>query len=257
MQIKVLSYNIWFDTFLREQRLKSLIKKINSENPSIICLQEVVKSTLSNLTTEIETNYKYKFPKNITNRYGCVIFSKYPIEKTTSLNFKSNMGRQLDLVYVRLPNQKLLVITNTHFESEFEEHNELKISQYLYTSSVINKIFNDNLNNFNFLGIISCQDTNITKYDEIYYSKSMGQFNDAYNKQHVSKFTEEFTYDTRTNVLLSDSKREIRARLDRILYKSNLKNRESQLIQTSYKIIKGDLIEISDHYGVVATFNTA
>lgn len=246
VQFKILSYNIWFDRFLREPRLKSLISKILAENPCVVCLQEVIDFTHGKLLTNLLTEYKYSYPENLNHRYGCLILSKYPIEKATSLKFKSNMGRQLDLAYIRLPSNRSIVIANTHFESEFEVDNKTKISQYKYTTAVLNKIFNDNVHDKNFLGTILCADTNITKHDEIKYNLSLGTFCDAWNKDQ----SKENTYDTKTNILLSESKNQFCTRLDRILYNSN-----NGLKQTSFDMLKGDQLEISDHYGISASFD--
>lgn len=246
MILKIVSYNIWFDSFMRHQRTTSLISKIFLENPSIICLQEVIKETHSRLSKELKTVYKYTYPEFLPYRYGCVIYSKYPIEKATSLKFKSNMGRQLDLAYIRLPTGNLIVIGNTHFESEFEEHNNIKKFQYRYASAILQKIQNDNINDINYVGTLLCSDTNLTKYDENYYSILFSNFKDVWNMNN----TDGYTYDTKTNSLLTtmNTENEIRARIDRILYLSkNIK-------QSTSNTLKGDILEISDHYGISATF---
>lgn len=246
MLFKIASYNIWFDKFLREHRVKSLISKISSENPCVVCLQEVVNVTHSTLAIALNDQYKYSYPKTLKNTYGCVIFSKYPIEKATSLKFKSNMGRQLDLVYIRLPSGKTIVVGNCHFESEFEEHNKFKLLQYRYTSAILRKIYCDNIGDKNFLGTFLCSDTNITQHDIQYYNKFFELFEDAWDND----FSKENTYDTKTNILLSESNKQIQARLDRILYLNTNKFKK-----ISFEILKGEhLIEISDHYGVMATF---
>lgn len=245
MSFKIVSYNIWFDRFLREQRLKSLISKILIDNPCVVCLQEVTDVTHSKLVTALDDRYKYTYPKNLSHRYGCLILSKYPIEKATSLKFKSNMGRQLDLTYVRLPSNHSIVIANAHFESEFDFDNKFKTMQYRYTTAVLNKIFSDNSCDKNFLGTILCADTNITVNDSVKYNSSLGLFCDAWDKDQ----TKENTYDTKTNVLLSESYNQIQSRLDRILYRPT-----NGLVQISFDMLKGDILEISDHYGISASF---
>ena len=42
--LKVLTWNIWFDLLMREQRMAALIEYILSEQPDVVCLQEVVPS---------------------------------------------------------------------------------------------------------------------------------------------------------------------------------------------------------------------
>lgn len=63
MILKIVSYNIWFDSFMRQQCITSLISKIFSENPEIICLQEVIGETHSRLSKELKTIYKYTYPE--------------------------------------------------------------------------------------------------------------------------------------------------------------------------------------------------
>lgn len=246
MILKIVSYNIWFDSFMRQQRITSLLSKIFVENPEVICLQEVIEETHSRLSKELKTVYKYTYPEFLPHRYGCVIYSKHPIEKATSLKFKSNMGRQLDLAYIRLPTGNSIVIGNTHFESEFEEHNNVKKLQYRYASAMLQKIHNDNISDINYVGTLLCSDTNLTKYDENYYSTLFSKFKDVWSVND----SDGYTYDTKTNSLLTtiNIENEIRARIDRILYlPKNMK-------QVSSNTLKGDILEISDHYGIFATF---
>jgi endonuclease/exonuclease/phosphatase family metal-dependent hydrolase len=214
-----------------------------------MCLQEVVSVTHSKLLSALGTTYKYSYPENLAHRYGCIILSKYPIEKSTSLKFRSNMGRQLDIVNIRLPTSHSIVIANTHFESEFGENNTLKTLQYRYTSAILHKIHMDHIHDKKFLGTILCSDTNLTKHDEIKYMESFGTFLDAWDIDGRIE-TKKYTYDTKENILLSESENQIQSRLDRILYIP-----ANGLLQSSFNMIKGNLIEISDHFGIIANMS--
>lgn len=247
MTFKIMSYNIWFDQFLRISRTKSLIKKILIEQPSVICLQEVTPAVQQLLLNDLESLYQYSYPNHLTRRYGCLIMSKYKIENTKTFKFNSNMGRQLDIVNIKIGNE-YVIVGNTHFESEFDTLNETKLSQYKYSSKLLNEIFNDNKHISSFMGIFLCSDTNLTEVDKHLYYSVFDSFNDAHVvDQSLNSLS--WTYDTSTNIYLLNHSKKIQARLDRILYKT------TSMIQTDFSITNGfPNIEISDHYGITSSF---
>jgi len=246
MNIKIWSYNIWFDDLCKFKRIESLINKIKIEDPCVLCFQEITDFTKNELKNKLNDKYKYQYPTELKYKYGTMIFSKFPIKKSESFKFESNMERYLDMAWIKLQDEKYIIVSNSHFESEFNEHNELKILQYNCTGSILNKIFNDYKNDENFMGLFLCADTNLTQNEKTDFDKAFLNFSDAWNND----VTQEYTYDTKTNVYLLDSSLDIQSRLDRILYKSN------GIKYKSFNMIKGNLFEISDHYGISATFET-
>jgi endonuclease/exonuclease/phosphatase family metal-dependent hydrolase len=243
MSIKIMSYNIWFDEKLREERTHELIKKIKKENPSIICLQEVTEQTHAIIMSEIQSEYKYTYPEKLNHKYGCITLSNIPIEKSHSVKYESNMGRQLDIMKIGK-----IIIMNTHFESEFIEDNKLKKKQYKLTSEIMKiiKIISDP----SISGVILCSDTNMTETDVKEYNESFNMYLDAWIVDGQNALCEN-TYDTTTNELMKDSEKTYISRLDRIIYLTNNNN----ITQKKFQMLKGDNIEISDHYGIMTEFN--
>jgi endonuclease/exonuclease/phosphatase family metal-dependent hydrolase len=251
-KISVMSYNIWFSEYEREKRLKSLIYTINKENPDVVCLQEVLTNEYAQLKSSLK--YENYFPSVIDEgTYGCVIFSKFKINKSKQIKLPSNMNRNLLICDVNLTfdcngteeNTKI-IIANTHFESEFaQSDNTIKIGQYTYVSAILNKLFLDHGN------IILCADTNVIKSEYENFDRIFSKMNDAW-RDTGSDSKKEYTYDNITNKNLKHRKIDLRSRIDRILYRS----KDSMNIE-EFKLITGekDLIQPSDHHGTMAIFN--
>jgi len=180
--LSVMSYNIWFSEYERNERLKSLIHIINKENPDVLCLQEVLPGEYEKLKSKL--NYNYYFPDSIDEgKYGCVIFSKYGIMKSKIIKIPSKMDRNL-LISLLSVNFKCddieqfekIVIANTHFESEFSVTvNLMKKEQYKYVSVILNKLFKDYGN------VILCYDTNVTKLENDFFNKVFSNMNDTWD----------------------------------------------------------------------------
>jgi endonuclease/exonuclease/phosphatase family metal-dependent hydrolase len=257
MLFKIMSYNIWFDKLARITRTNKLIETILKERPNVVCLQEVVSETRTILLQKLQHQYPYHYPSTMDHRYGCLILSKHSIIKSETKAFPSNMGRALDLITINLGNSSdssnssdgKIIIGNTHFESEFEKDNVVKKVQYKMASSFLQQIFLKTNVDDNLMGTFLCSDTNVTQYDEHEFDDTFKLMSDAWivgglNNEH------KYTYDTETNIYIRDSESTIRARLDRILFRS-----ANNLIQRNFKTINNDDFEISDHYGIIGEYD--
>lgn len=233
MHIKIISYNIWFDNENKQKRLSSLYNVIDDNDPDVICLQEVTEVVFKLLISKLNNYYYY--PKILTSSYGCVTFSKNPIQKTKIIILPSNMNRSLILTQI-----DNFIIANMHFESEFESDNINKILQYQYISSLLTKLHN------NYDGIILCSDTNLTTYDEQQYNECFDGMNDAWNMDKNEN--NKYTYDFVTN---KNARLKIRSRIDRILYCGN------NITLKQFNLLKCEMYKIqpSDHHGLLAVFN--
>lgn len=239
--LKVMSYNIWFEDFNRTERLFSLFEVIEKANPDIVCLQEVLDFQYETIKNRL--NYSYSYPEKISGRYGCVILSKWPIVKATIINLPTLMGRNLTLVKI-VASETLFTVANVHFESEFNGTNLTKKEQFKYVGAILNKLYYDNNN------VILCSDTNVTEFDEAVFSKEFNGFFDAW-KSNGSDFNKQYTYDYDTNTNLQSRKIELKCRIDRILFKF-----KNQVSLCNFDLITGigQSIEPSDHHGIVAMF---
>ncbi|AYV75967.1 MAG: endonuclease/exonuclease/phosphatase family protein [Terrestrivirus sp.] len=275
----VMSYNIWFDEKDRNIRTDALVCTIRKHCPDVVCLQEVIPEIYEKLKNLLH-EYKYYFPNNLKNRYGCVIFSKYMITQyyddyypntkmgrnLLAINIKYNLlsknistnsnnsNNSKNDIYDKLEVTPIdITIATSHFESLFDNSNMNveKIEQYIYANNILNKLYDEGN------PVILCSDTNLLPQEEKYF------FPDRW----VDVFTEDgenplkkFTYDTRENKnLLMRNIKEIRSRIDRIVYRGGL-----TLKADGFRMIKGPIkcsnnceVEPSDHFGIIARFNVS
>lgn len=243
INIKIVSYNIWFDNYERLERLFSLIDQINHEKPDIVCLQEVLPEIYPMLISRL--NYNYSYPENVEKSYGCVILSKFAIMYSLIFPLQSRMERHMILVKLLIDNINIFV-SNVHFESEFSQYNKNKINQYEFVSNTLNLLNSKDNNSV----IILCADTNITLHDDLAYNKSFEWMDDLWkmenNKLH------EFTYDYYTNKNLQIRNIKLQSRIDRMLIN---KNKNTKLV--NFKLLTGmpSKIQPSDHHGIFAELN--
>jgi exonuclease III len=252
--ISVLSYNIWFDKENKNERTVSLIENIRIINPDIVCFQEVTEDVLKYIKKKL-TLYNI-FPKTLDSAYGCVIISKYPISKTKIYKLTSNMNRTLlvakiDVRFeflegdmIRAENKHLLIST-CHYESEFNSVNLTKMAQFDEVKTILNRLSKQ------YSKIIHCADTNITGTEQTRYLTNDPEWKDAWIEMG-SDASECHTYDCFTNDNLMKRKIKLRSRIDRTIYKS-----DGTLTCINFKMIKGvmDFIQPSDHHGILSVFH--
>ena len=239
--LKILSYNIWFDEHKRTERLFSLFENIKIENPDVVCLQEVLNFQYDTIKDRL--NYDYCFPDKLNGTYGCVILSKYPIIKSKIIGLPSRMGRCITLVNINI-NKTMIAIANVHFESEFGEINPTKIEQFRYVSTILNKLYNDYNN------VILCSDTNVMQQEEKSFTNIFNKMTDAWMAKGKNPQTE-FTYDYFTNLNLQQRNIRLKRRIDKILFRT-----KNILTLTDFNLIKGSnkTTQPSDHHGISAIF---
>lgn len=237
MILSVLSYNIWFDKYKWCERLDKLIEYINLNDIDVICLQEVTNDSLSFIKSRLQ-NYSY-FPDELDCRYGCIIMSKYSFEKTFEFPLKTIMSRKLIAGVINTGHDKIL-ISNCHYESEFNEINMTKVEQYATTLNILNDLATT------YGCIIHCADTNITAKESLYYITKDLRWVDCWEEDSgdVDKC---FTYDGSTNEnLIMRGITHLKSRIDRIVYRGG-----NNINTDSFDLVKND---ISDHYGVICKF---
>lgn len=254
----VLTYNIWFDNLMLEERTVALISKIRELNPDIVCLQEVRPDIYPVLQANLK-RWRFCHPVKINTNYSSVIMSSHPISKCILYPFKnSKMGRQLVIIQVDLKDSQNqthpIIFATTHFESEFKkkEPNEEKIAQFEVTEKILTDLYEKYRN------VVLGVDTNILAHEEGYFFPTK-LWDDVYLLLgHQDK---KFTYDGRRNVYLMLNKIPFRSRLDRIIFRSeSFKLSDYHLIegddQEGDKIKRDkDNTEPSDHFGVLARFS--
>ena len=291
-ELKVCSYNIWFDNIMIKERLESLLAKIILENPDVVCLQEVRPEIYDIIKNSLQNEYKYTFPKTINTNYSCVTLSKLPISKYLIYPFKnSKMDRSLIITKIDYPfinnnqndqdnqdnqdnqnnqdNQENttsidkieIVIVNTHFESIFsrKSKNIVKIDQYKETHKIMEQLVDDYKN------VILCADTNILNKEESEFIPT--------NKFNRKEKTYEIISDISSNAW-NDSWKLLGNNNNKFTYDSNInpylmikkykyRSRLDRIIFKSNNLILIDFrllqeikgfVEPSDHYGIIGKF---
>jgi exonuclease III len=254
--LSILDYNIWFDKYNMAERTISLIDVIEEKKADVLLLQEVTPKVFEILImTLTKLGYTNYFPEIILKPYDCVIFSKFPIVDNNYKNYNNTkMGRALITATIQFPviikNGNELNVKNinillgtSHFESFFEKkYSNIKKDQYLCVKEYLDNKKDDKKE---YKYIIFGGDTNITNDDEdksFFKDISWNDIWDDIENQEENKYT----YDTETNKnLIMRGIKNLRSRIDRILYKGDIVVREFELIKEGNFIIPP-----SDHHGL-------
>lgn len=247
-RLKVMNYNIWFAETFRTERMIALVETILHHNPDVICMQEVIPKVYEKLILMLN-NYKYHYPEEPEYNYNCVIFSKYPFVENkcgNKLFDNTKMGRSL--VYgTILKEGKNIIVGTSHFESLFQKFNYVKVEQFKTA-----KMYLEDLALSEGSQVIFCSDTNIVRSEEASFINNLSnsKWKDPWIENgRISE--KEYTYDSENNDNLKNRKLGYyRSRIDRIVYLGD------NITTSEFTLVKGlpELIEPSDHFGVMASF---
>lgn len=133
--LRFLTWNIHFKD-LTPERINRIMTLISTQNPDIICLQEVPISMIDNFQIPhyfwIGVSFQYSYNTLILSRYPCIRYDRYPLPNTS-------MGRNLLLANIILPDSKIVYIGTFHLDSVFNipESESLKKNQLRFIQSII------------------------------------------------------------------------------------------------------------------------
>ncbi len=260
-EISVLSFNIWFDEYMENERFYALLACIYGKDPDIICFQEVKPLVYKKLIKNLK-KYKYYFPNNISYSYGCAILSKYPITKSLQQPYKStNMGRELLIAKIDYPvhikeedsilvDRTEIIFATTHFESEFKriEKNKNKMDQIKEAKATLESLYDKYKN------IIFCVDSNLIDGEENEFipTGKDSMWNDAWKLKGNNE--NKFTFDSYRNIYLQAKRCKYRSRLDRILFcAENCQLKDFDIIKNASDGVLS-WIPPSDHFGIYGKF---
>ncbi|CAF1077723.1 unnamed protein product [Adineta ricciae] len=142
--LRVITYNIWFDTRYQPQRFHHLNLLLQHTNAQVICLQEMTRSVLQGLISQPWIQRRY-LVSDIDGRtfvtspdsYGVVMLidKRLPVQQLMSIPFPSKLGRQLLLAEIQVGSE-LLAIGTVHLESmrrnEDTRSEQLQICQAIF-----------------------------------------------------------------------------------------------------------------------------
>jgi endonuclease/exonuclease/phosphatase family metal-dependent hydrolase len=198
-EIKLLSYNVYFDDETGNTRYPEIIKFIKQGNYNLIALQECTPKFLSLLNYDAKLRYFTRAQGSLSDGYTNVILTSLKTVHTGNIKLPTNMGRSAP--YVKLEKLNMMIV-NVHLESGL--FNSRMRKQQLNTIL-------DEVNGLTRLMIVG--DTNFADGDD--EEQLLHQFQDlGFEGQQV-------TYDVELNTLAQKTKfpLEVSSRLDRLFIK--------------------------------------
>ena len=146
--IKVLTYNVWFDSFAFSSRMQFIIDKTLELQPDVCCFQEVLPAFVTRLQNHPKLNEIYVMSPFAISGYGTMTLARRELSpRFYSIEFPTRMGRSL-LKTVCVVNGVDIAIGNVHLESMASEQlrrQQLTICQKFlkkYTSAILVGDFN-------------------------------------------------------------------------------------------------------------------
>ena len=255
--IKFMTYNVWFDQYNWENRLKAVAKIIEDKDSDIICLQEVTDSFINFLLQNefVQKNYVFHLvPNNIKNWYDVAILSKFNCEGYIS-RFVTRMGRKL--LFIDIPTENLTIrVGSVHLESL--NNMGIRENQFIHSYKTL-----DSNSNKNYLNILA-GDFNFTEKENSLISSS-GYIDVGLEiiklQEKIPNDQEKFEFDQSKYCTMKGMKGYPPWRPDRFTYKSS----SSLFSIIKYEIIGKEPIDIidknnpvdtpSDHYALYLEFS--
>ena len=263
---RVLTYNVWFDSFHFDERMQHIIHETLALNPDICCFQEVLPQFASALHSNAELNEKYVMSSFTDSGYGTITLArKSLLPSFETVEFPSHMGRSL-LKTTVMVNSVRVGVGNVHLESlanEDRRREQLVISEQSLRDYDISVLVGD----FNF-----CSERNFffeanKPLENEVLKEVLPNYVDGWPYVHKSNIESKrlmgYTFDSEVNKMFRKTEQ---MRYDRVLTRCNkdicklsdmalvgvlpLKLEEIESPSTSM-----DQVWPSDHFGLLATFH--
>lgn len=247
-ELKVVTYNIYFNTYCQGERLKSLLDILKKCDADIIALQEVNKFSFTAILKEkwIGDSYYVNTVKvESVYPYGVLLLSRIPFRKVNYLTLPGTMGRKL-LTSVLHINDKEIHLATVHLES-LRSSMQIRRYQMQLIFGSLNKCPDVLLlGDFNFCATWAEENQHIPPH-----------YKDAW--LYLRPDDPGYTEDTAINLMRRKLKGKAKqVRFDRVLYKFNSPMWKPVSIELLGKEpVSEDSPEVfpSDHFGLKATFN--
>jgi endonuclease/exonuclease/phosphatase family metal-dependent hydrolase len=240
-QLRVATYNVWFDPFENERRRRAVFDILEAEEVDVIALQEVTSPFLSALLSCPWVRAEYEVSRlrfENTQRYDVVMLSRLPVRHFCAHPLSSSMGRRLHVLTLDTQHGELLV-AGSHLES-MKEMTPTRLVQ-----------------------IGECEPLLCAAPAAVW----MGDFNAAPDGEEEPLLRRSFqdvwplfsgepgyTRDTSRNAMLAKVKDDRHQRIDRVLARgASLRPEAIRLVGTEPLDGAGEVFP-SDHFGLVADF---
>mmetsp|Transcript_27831 Transcript_27831/g.47029 ORF Transcript_27831/g.47029 Transcript_27831/m.47029 type:complete len:493 (-) Transcript_27831:1418-2896(-) len=124
--IRILTYNVWFDSLCFDSRMKHIIDKTLALQPDVCCFQEVLPGFAAALQSHAELNTIYAMSPFTTSGYGTMTLARRALlPRFDTVDFPTRMGRSLLKTTCRV-NGADVAVGNVHLESLSNEKTRKK-----------------------------------------------------------------------------------------------------------------------------------
>lgn len=252
-QMKVMTYNVWFDKSHKAERFSACVDIIKHEYPDVVALQEMTPEAANWLMTDptIRDRYWMTSPRVITlnNSYGLLTLVSRTLSPTAS-NLSATYhdfgdlsplcGRGVQVIVLQLAQGATVALGNTHLESPIKgvlpEHREAQLQCSARILSETSRF-------------LCMGDFNFCSEDETRAIHDLG-LNDVWLEMNPDDTTA--TFDWRRNRNVNQRRRYV-SRPDRIISSSGWTPTEIRLVGED--IVSSIGVPPSDHFGIIATMH--
>ena len=257
-ELKILTYNVWFDSYNWDNRCKAIFEICEEKSPDVICFQEVTNDFLNLLLSLkfIKDNYYITFPPNqLKNWYDVIILTKFKCNAYV-VPFISRMGRKLIYICIQNNTTEIIKIGTVHLESmnnSMIRENQLISSFNILDSKEIENICFKNTHNFLLGDFNFSEKENKFIYENNYTDVGLEILNKEINK---SKNMDDKNNYWKKWCTMKEMKGYPAWRPDRITYKTTSKTftvKHFEIVgHLPIKILdkKNPVDTPSDHYGI-------
>lgn len=258
-ELKIITYNVWFDPFAKEIRNQNLLHIIKDNKPDVACFQEVTFDFFDIIKKNNELLKYYDFSldplantQTVANylgshNYGVLMLVKKELKAHFTLYKFNNSKMERRILAAKITkNEREILLSTTHLESLLG-NSAVRASQLLDINNLhanaSEAIFTGDLN-------LSTTDNNNGLLE-----KKLPNFTDTWKLLHPN--LPGHTFDGTINKMIGGASR---MRYDRVLFKS-----QQNILAKSIEIIGNKIIGYhennvarpifpSDHYGLLAIF---
>lgn len=138
-EVKLLSYNVYFDDETGKTRYPEILKFIKQGNYNVIALQECTPFFLSLLSKDRTLRYFTLQQGSLRHGYTNVILTSLKVKQQGNINITSNMGRSASFIKLAQSN---MMFVNVHLESGLFDQNvrETQLNTILDATKIQSKL---------------------------------------------------------------------------------------------------------------------
>jgi len=231
--LKIVTYNVWFDSLALDFRAIQLLRIIEKTDADIICLQEVTNNFVKIIMDTPLMREKYLISSMIGGWYGVMIITKIPFTKMHVIPLPTFMDRSGFVGEMTL-NGETINICTVHLESLDAAQTRAKQLEIINSdlSTIPHALI---LGDFNFDSSRNYIDIGPLENDNL--AKVVPEFIDIWAILHPHDIG--FTFDSQVNSVITKYEQ---MRYDRII----LKSKDKKWIPTSIEILGNTPFKIRD-----------